>query len=273
MGDGVNIAARLEGIAKPGTICLSEDAYRQVKQRLDLKVTDLGATPLKNIAEPVRVYSLEVGVPSQAKPAAPSNSPPATKAHATRPRWPALTAAVVVLAVSAGAYAWRSGLASRMIGSPAPPHLSIVVLPFANLSSDPEQDYFADAITDDLTTDLSHLTDSFVIARNTAFTYKGKSVDVKQIGRELGVRYALEGSVRRLGEDIAVNAQLISTDHDVDLQLAELGSLALKAVGPDVRAGEVRERRRLSPPGQLSPPATPLRRALSLLLSHCEQRA
>ena len=92
------------------------------------------------------------------------------------------------------------------------PRLSIVVLPFENLSGDKEQDYFADGLTDDLTTDLSHLPDSFVIARNTAFTYKGKPVDVKQIGRELGVRYVLEGSVRRLGETITVNAQLISTE-------------------------------------------------------------
>jgi TolB-like protein/tetratricopeptide (TPR) repeat protein len=99
-----------------------------------------------------------------------------------------------------------------VIGTPAAPHLSIVVLPFANLSSDPNQDYFADAITDDLTTDLSHLQNSFVIARNTAFTYKGKVLDVKEIGRELGVRYALEGSVRRVDEDVTVNAQLVSTD-------------------------------------------------------------
>jgi adenylate cyclase len=92
------------------------------------------------------------------------------------------------------------------------PRLSIVVLPFENLSGDKEQDYFADGITDDLTTDLSHLPDSFVIARNTAFTYKGKPVDVKQIGRELGVRYLLEGSVRRLGDKVEINAQLISTE-------------------------------------------------------------
>ena len=214
MGDGVNIAARLEGVAKPGAICLSEQAYWQVKGRLDLKVSDLGATQLKNIVEPVRIYSLEVGVPTQAKPTA-SAEPYARSARARGDlnRWRAVAAVLLVAALAAGAYGWRSGLATRMIGAPAgAPHLSIVVLPFANLSSDPEQDYFADAITDDLTTDLSHLSDSFVIARNTAFTYKGKAVDVKEIGRELGVRYALEGSVRRVGEDITVNAQLVSTD-------------------------------------------------------------
>ena len=125
---------------------------------------------------------------------------------------------LLVLLLAAGAYAWRSGFAPRFIGASiadklaTAPRLSIVVLPFDNLSSDPEQDYFADGITDDLTTDLSHLADSFVIARNTAFTYKGKAVDAKAIGRELGVRYALEGSVRRVGETIDVNAQLISTE-------------------------------------------------------------
>jgi TolB-like protein len=172
MGDGVNIAARLEGIAKPGAICLSEEAYRQVKARLDLAVNDLGATQLKNIAEPVRVYSLEVGVPAQAKPAAQAKSPSASTA----------------------------------------PRLSIVVLPFANIGGDPEQDYFVDGVTESLTTDLSRIAGSFVIGRNTAFTYKGKAVDLKQIGRELEVRYALEGSVQRSGSRMRVNVQLIDAE-------------------------------------------------------------
>jgi TolB-like protein/class 3 adenylate cyclase len=212
MGDGVNIAARLEGVAKPGAICLSEQAYWQVKGRLDLKVSDLGATQLKNIAEPIHAYLLEVGTPADRKATLQGQTAAGAQVAKLLWRWPAVASLIVVAALATATYAWRSGLASRMISAPAAPHLSIVVLPFANLSSDPEQDYFADAITDDLTTDLSHLTDSFVIARNTAFTYKGKSVDVKEIGRELGVRYVLEGSVRRLGEDITVNAQLISTD-------------------------------------------------------------
>jgi TolB-like protein/class 3 adenylate cyclase/Flp pilus assembly protein TadD len=171
MGDGVNIAARLEGTAKPGAICLSEDAYRQVKGRLDLAVTDLGPTQLKNIAEPIRVYSLDVGQPAPAKPApipAPEKS--------------------------------------------APPRLSIVVLPFANIGGDPEQEHFVDGVTESLTTDLSRIRHAVVIGRNTAFTYKGKPVDLKQIGRELNVRYVLEGSVQRGANRMRVNVQLIDAE-------------------------------------------------------------
>ena len=213
MGDGVNIAARLEGISKPGAICLSEDAYRQVKQRLDLKVSDLGATQLKNIAEPVHVYSLEVGQPAEAK-HAPSAIAPVkstrTRASGWSSRWPPLAtiAALLILAVAGG---WS--LLGGRLTKPAPAaHLSIVVLPFANLSGDPSQDYFADGITENLTTELSRIRDSFVIARNTAFTYKGKSVDAKQIGKELGVRYVLEGSVQRDQNRVRVNAQLIDAE-------------------------------------------------------------
>jgi adenylate cyclase len=221
MGDGVNIAARLEGIAKPGTICLSEDAYRQVRQRLDLKITDLGATQLKNIAQPIHVYSLEVGQPAQAKPAAvgPSKAAvPEPKARGWSLRFGTLAAALALALIAAWAYAWHSGIATHLLGSSVEdklanaPRLSIVVLPFENMSGDKEQDYFADGITDDLTTDLSHLPDSFVISRGTAFTYKGKLIDAKAIGKELGVRYLLEGSVRRLGDKVEVNAQLISTE-------------------------------------------------------------
>jgi adenylate cyclase len=219
MGDGVNIAARLEGIAAPGTICLSEDAYRQVKGRLDLAVTDLGPTQLKNIAEPVRAYSLRVGVPAEAKKPNPQGEPLAGMARGRSARLSALAAALVVALVAAGAYAWHAGLAPRFFGASVAedgvktaPRLSIVVLPFENLSDDPEQEYFADGITDDLTTDLSQFPDAFVIAHSTALTYKGKAVDAKEIGRELGVRYLLEGSVRRLAETVEVNAQLISTE-------------------------------------------------------------
>jgi adenylate cyclase len=151
MGDGVNIAARMEGIAKPGAICLSEQVYWQVKGRLDLAVTDLGTKELKNIAEPIRVYSLEVGEPAQAKPVlapAPEKS--------------------------------------------IPPHLSMVVLPFANIGGGAEQEHFVDGVTESLTTDLSRLRGAVVIARNTAFTYKGKPLDAKTIGRELNVRYVRE---------------------------------------------------------------------------------
>ena len=171
MGDGVNIAARLEGVAKPGAICLSEDAYRQVKGRLDLAVSDLGPKELKNIVEPIRVYSLEVGAPAHAKPApvpAPEN--------------------------------------------PGPPRLSMVVLPFANIGGDPSHEHFVDGVTESLTTDLSRMSGMLVIGRNTAFTYKGKAVDLRQLGRELNVRYLLEGSVQRGGNRMRINVQLVDAE-------------------------------------------------------------
>jgi adenylate cyclase len=171
MGDGVNIAARLEGICTAGAICLSEDFYRQLKGRLDLAVTDLGPRQLKNIAEPIRVYSLDVSEPAQTK------SPLAKAAE-------------------------NSG----------PPRLSIVVLPFANIGGDPEQEHFVDGVTESLTTDLSRLRSAVVIARNTAFTYKGKPFDVKAIGRDLNVRYVLEGSVQRGGNRMRVNVQLVDAE-------------------------------------------------------------
>jgi adenylate cyclase len=213
MGDGVNIASRLEGICEPGQVCLSEDAYRQVKSRLDLQAADLGPQSLKNIAEPVRAYLLRHGAPAAQKP-----HQAATKTRGVRARWPALAAALALALLAAGTFGWRAGFAPRFMATSVDdklanaPRLSIVVLPFENLSGDKEQDYFADGITDDLTTDLSHLRDSFVIARGTAFTFKGKPVDAKEIGRDLGVRYLLEGSVRWSSDKIAVNAQLISTE-------------------------------------------------------------
>ena len=214
MGDGVNIAARLEGIAEPGAVCLSEQAYWQVKGRLDLPVTDLGATRLKNIAEPVRVYSLQVGVPVVAKAAIVPKPLEAKKRSMLAP----LIAGIVALIVIAGG-AWYFLVGNRtapvIAATPAPAeatHLSIVVLPFANLSGDPSQDYFADGITENLTTDLSRIRDSFVIARNTAFTFKGKNADARQIGKELGVRYVLEGSVQRDQNQVRVNAQLIDAE-------------------------------------------------------------
>ena len=172
MGGWVNVAARLEGIAKPGAICLSEQAYWQVKGRLDRAVVDLGPTQLKNIAEPIRVYSLQVGVPAHAKPA-PARAPE------------------------------KSAL----------PRLSMVVLPFANIGGEPEREHFVDGVTDSLTTDLSRIRHAVVIGRNTAFTYKGKPVDLKQIGHELNVRYVLEGSVQRGVNRMRVNVQLIDAEN------------------------------------------------------------
>ncbi len=207
MGDGVNIAARLEGVCEPGGICLSEDAYRQVKGRLDLAVTDLGPTQLKNIADPIRVYSLRVGVPAQAKPAMPTG-PPAPKARSALAPLAAGIAALFIV-IAAGAWYFLAGGRST---PPGAARLSVVVLPFTNLSGDPAQDYFADGVTDNLTTELSRIPNSFVIARNTAFTFKGKAVDAKAIGAALGVRYVLEGSVQRDQSRVRVNAQLVDAE-------------------------------------------------------------
>ena len=207
MGDGVNIAARLEGIAKPNAICLSEQAYWQVKGRLDVAASDLGPTQLKNIAEPVRVYALDIGKRAEA---AKSLKPGVLKRPLAVLAGGA--AALVLIAAGAGYFASanRTATAVPTAATPAAPaRLSIVVLPFANLSNDPNQDYFADGITENLTTDLSRIHNSFVIARNTAFSFKGKNVDVRDIGKELGVRYVLEGSVQRDQNRVRVNAQLV----------------------------------------------------------------
>ena len=176
-GDGVNVAARLEGLAEPGGICVSRVVRDQVRDRLDCAFEDLGERQVKNIARPVRVY--------------------AVLREPTR----ALTAAGAV----------------AIPETAAAPRLSIVVLPFANLSNDPEQQYFADGITEDLTTDLSRIEGMLVISRNTAFTYRNQRVDTKQIGRDLAVRYVLEGSVRRSGNQIRVNTQLIEAESDTHL--------------------------------------------------------
>ncbi len=172
MGDGVNIAARLEPLARPGGICLSEDAYRQVKARLELMVSDLGQTRLKNIAEPIRVFAIGPATEIQSISAVPAR-------EAATPR-PAL-----------------------------PDKPSIAVLPFQNMSGDSEQDYFADGIVEDIITALSRFDQLFVIARNSSFTYKGRAVDVRQAARDLGVRYILEGSVRKSGTRLRITGQLI----------------------------------------------------------------
>ena len=179
MGDGVNIAARLEGIAKPGAICLSEDAYRQVRDKIAAEFTDLGDKELKNIARPMRAYAVQ-------------GSETKTPTHQ--------------------GFAPSPGASPPLGPVSSSPRLSIVVLPFANLGGDPDQEYFVDGITESLTTDLSRISGSFVIGRNTAFTYKGKHVDLKQIGRELNVRYVLEGSVQRGGNRMRVNVQLIDAE-------------------------------------------------------------
>jgi adenylate cyclase len=222
MGDGVNIAARLESIANPGAICLSEQAYWQVKGRLDLAVSDLGPTQLKNIAEAIHVYSLEVGKSAQAKPAQPR------RRSSLAPLAFGFAALVVLVAASAWYLLGANRIATVATTTPAPAasnaaapaepaHLSIVVLPFTNLSGDPAQDYFADGVTDNLTTELSRIRNSFVIARSTAFTFKGKSIDAKEIGKEMGVRYVLEGSVQRDQNRVRVNTQLVDAESGAHL--------------------------------------------------------
>jgi adenylate cyclase len=180
MGDGVNIAARLEGIAQPGAICLSEDAYRQVKSRLDVAISDLGETKLKNIVEPMHVYSLQFGGTAR------------TTASAG-----AATSIAPVLSL--------------------PDKPSIAVLPFQNMSGDPEQEFFADGIVEDIITALSRFRQLFVIARNSSFVYKGRAVDVKQVSHDLGVRYVLEGSVRKAAGRIRITAQLIDASTGIHL--------------------------------------------------------
>jgi adenylate cyclase len=162
-GDGVNIAARLEGVAEPGGICVSKVVRDQVRDKLDIAFEDAGEQPLKNIARPVRVY--RVLLDNAAARAAPL--------------------------------------------LPLPDKPSIAVLPFQNMSGDPEQDYFADGIVEEIITALSHMRWLFVIARNSSFTYKGRAVDVKQVGRELGVRYVLEGSVRKAANRVRITGQLV----------------------------------------------------------------
>jgi TolB-like protein len=167
LGDGVNIAARLESIAEPGGICVSDDVYRQVSGKLDVSFEDIGNQQLKNIARSVHTYRARfVGVPTSR------------------------TSASIL---------------------PLPDKPSIAVLPFTNLSSDPEQDYFADGMVEDIITALSRFKALFVIARNSSFTYKGRAVDVKQVGRELGVRYVLEGSVRKAASRVRITGQLVDT--------------------------------------------------------------
>jgi len=169
IGDGVNIAARLEGIAEPGGICISEDSFRQVRGRVDAEFDDIGEQSLKNIARPMRVFVARIGGEAA--------KPPARETSAL----------------------------------PLPDKPSLVVLPFQNMTGDAEQEYFVDGMAEEITTAIARLPWLFVIARNSAFTYKGKPVDVKQVARELGVRYVLEGSVRKAGNRVRITGQLIDT--------------------------------------------------------------
>jgi TolB-like protein/class 3 adenylate cyclase/Tfp pilus assembly protein PilF len=227
-GDGVNIAARLEALAEPGAICISRVVRDQIRDKLPYPFEDLGEQSVKNITRPVRAYAMGTdAVASTPLVAAPAQPGPARgKPSLQRAIMAAGAIAVIGIAIaiwwawtkenspiiSVQATATDNSQSPPAIAATPAPRLSIVVLPFANLSNDPEQQYFADGITEDLTTDLSRISNSFVIARNTAFAYKGKSVDAKQTGRDLGVRYVLEGSVRRTGDQVEVNVQLIDSE-------------------------------------------------------------
>jgi TolB-like protein/class 3 adenylate cyclase len=231
-GDGVNVAARLEALADPGGICVSRVVRDQIRDKLPYPFEDKGEQTVKNIARSVRVYSLrpeavaELPVPGvslgarqrrRATPLAMAASVAATLVIAGTAWWvwPVTRSSPTMNAV--GLATERGQAAPATPKSAVAPRLSIVVLPFANLSNDPEQQYFVDGITEDLTTDLSRIADMLVISRNTAFTYRNKPLDAKQIGRELGVRYLLEGSVRRSGNEVRVNAQLIDAETDAHL--------------------------------------------------------
>ena len=209
-GDGVNIAARLQALADPGGIYLSGTAYDQIKNKLSLDVESLGEKSVKNIAEPVRVYRVSpAGIAAGSVQMKRRRGAPA----AWRGAFVLIASILLAGAVFAIWQATRSPSTPDQTGPVAalklPEGPSIAVLPFSNMSGKPEEEWFSDGMTETLITDLSRLNRLFVIARNSSFTYKGKAVDVRQVGRELGVRYVLEGSVQRTGERLRVNAQLI----------------------------------------------------------------
>jgi TolB-like protein/class 3 adenylate cyclase/Tfp pilus assembly protein PilF len=220
-GDGVNIAVRLEGIAEPGGISISDDAHRQIRRKVDITFEDLGSQSLKNISEPMRVWRVRVN----------GLAAPPVQNH-------------------------RFVGDTELLALPDRP--SIAVLPFQNMSGDPEQEYFADGIVDDITTALSRFKLLFVIARNSSFVYKGKAVDIKQVGRELGVRYVLEGSVRKEGNRVRITGQLIDSITGAHLwadrfegELADLFDLQDKvtesvvgAIAPELQQAEIKRARR-----------------------------
>jgi adenylate cyclase len=218
LGDGVNLAARLESIAEPGGICISEDAFRQVRGKIETEFLDGGEQALKNIARPVRVYRAQLGAAAKS----------------------AVPAAITL---------------------PLPDKPSIAVLPFQNMSGDIEQEYFVDGMVEDIVTGLARIKWLFVISRNSTFIYKSRAIDVKQVGRELGVRYLLEGSVRKSGNRVRVTAQLIDAanaahvwaeryDRSLDDIFAlqdELTMSVIGAVEPSLRKVEIERARRKRP--------------------------
>jgi TolB-like protein/class 3 adenylate cyclase len=205
-GDGVNIAARIEGLADAGGVCVSRNAYDHIKKKLKLGYAYLGEHPVKNIAEPVRVYRVLMEEKDAGKLISEEKKAPKTK-------WIAVAAATITVILLVGVWhlynkkpAVIKDEALSPVSSEKP---SIAVLPFDNMSKDPEQEYFADGISEDLITDLSKIPDLLVISRLSSFTYKGKSIKVQQVAEDLGVRYVLEGSVRKAENRVRINAQLI----------------------------------------------------------------
>src|SRR5580698_6992260 len=221
-GDGVNIAARLEGIAEPGGVCVSDDAYRQIRGKVGITFDDMGSRTLKNIAEPMRAWRLRIE---------------ANSSELVTP---------------------RTETAQRLA---LPDKPSIAVLPFQNMGGDPEQDYFADGMVEDIITALSRIKWLFVIARNSSFVYKGRAVDVRQAGRELGVRYLVEGGVRKSGSRLRVSAQLVEAETGAHLWADKFdGELkdvfdfqdritdsVVGIVEPSVRRSEIERSRRKRP--------------------------
>ncbi len=208
-GDGVNVAARLEGLAEPGEVLVSSTVADHVKGKIGSGFEDLGEQELKNIPEPVHMYRVvaQTGAPSTAA---------AVHKKTRFPKFPVIAAGLAVLILAAGAALWlkpweprEEPVSEANMAFPLPDKPSIAVLPFTNMSGDPEQEYFADGMTEDVITDLSKLSGLFVIARNSSFSYKSQQVTVRQVAEELGVRYVLEGSVRRVGDEVRINAQLI----------------------------------------------------------------
>jgi adenylate cyclase len=212
-GDGVNVAARLEALADPGGIMISSIVHDQVRDRLPYRFHDLGEKSIKNIARPVRVFRVDYSEDSvPATEFLPAWSARHTAQHRRRLGASLAAAALAIIATMA----WWQPWVHREVPAPMarmtpslPGKPSIAVLPFTNMSADPQQDYFADGMAEDVITDLSKIPGLFVIARNSTFTYKGKSVKIQQVAEELGVRYVLEGSVQRAGERVRINAQLI----------------------------------------------------------------
>lgn len=208
-GDGVNVAARLEGLAKPGGVCVSGTVFEQVNTKLNLEFDDLGPQSVKNIAQPVHAYHVRKG----------NGNVVGKQKTPTSRRRAAIIAGIVAIALlgMGGLYTWMDRGShpqndqSATIEPDQSGQPSIAVLAFQNMSDDPNQEYFADGIAEDIITDLSKLSKVLVISRNSSFQYKGQAVDIQKVGRELGVKYVVEGSVRRAGDQLRITAQLIDT--------------------------------------------------------------